>query len=36
MVLVDIGCDDVDWIGLAQNRDNWRALLTAVMNFRVP
>jgi hypothetical protein len=29
------GCGDVDWIGLAQYRGSWRALVNAVMNLRV-
>ena len=29
-------CGYVDWIGLAQDRDRWRTLMSAVMNFRVP
>jgi hypothetical protein len=31
-----IGCDGVDWIDLAQDRDQWRALVNTVMNLRVP
>jgi hypothetical protein len=28
----EIGWGDVDWIGLAQDRDEWRALVNAIMN----
>jgi hypothetical protein len=32
----EIGWDGMDWIDLAQDRDQWRALVNAVMNIRVP
>jgi hypothetical protein len=35
MDLVEVGWGDVHWIGLAQDRDRWRALVNAVMNLRV-
>jgi hypothetical protein len=34
--LREIGWDGGDWIELAQDRDQWRALARAVMNLRVP
>jgi hypothetical protein len=34
--LREIGWDGVDWIHLAQDRDEWRALVNTVMNLRVP
>jgi hypothetical protein len=36
MDLVEVGWDDVDWIGLAQDRDRRRALVNSVLNLRVP
>jgi hypothetical protein len=36
MGLGEVGWGDVDWIGLAQDRDKWRALVNSVMNLRVP
>jgi hypothetical protein len=35
MILRDIGWDGVDWIGMAQDRDQWMALLNTVLNLRV-
>ena len=36
MDLQEMGCGYMDWIGLAQDRDRWRTLLSAVMNLRIP
>jgi hypothetical protein len=35
MDLVEVGWGDVDWIGLAEDRDRWRALVNSVLNLRV-
>jgi hypothetical protein len=34
--LREIGWDGMEWIYLAQDRDQWRALVNIVMNIRVP
>jgi hypothetical protein len=36
MDLGEIGWDGVDWIELAHDRGQWRALVNTVMNLRVP
>jgi hypothetical protein len=36
MGLQEVGCGDMDWIELAQDRNRWRVLANAEMNLRVP
>jgi len=36
MDLQEVGCGYIDWIGLAQDRDRWQTLVSAVMNLWVP
>jgi len=36
MDLMEVGCWDVDWIELAQDRNRWRVLVKGVVNLRVP
>jgi hypothetical protein len=36
MDLREIGIDGANWIGLARDRDRWRAFVSTVMNLRIP
>jgi hypothetical protein len=36
MDLVEVGWGDVDWIGLAQDRDRWRTVVSSELNLQVP
>ena len=36
MDVQEVGYGYTDWIGLTQDRDRWRTLVSAVMNLRVP
>ena len=36
MDLQEVGCESMDWIKLAQDRDRWREVVNTVMNLRVP
>jgi hypothetical protein len=36
MDLGEVGWGDVDWIGLARDRNRWRAVVNPVLNLRVP
>jgi hypothetical protein len=36
MDLVEVEWGDVDWIGLVQDRDRWKALVNSKLNLRVP
>jgi hypothetical protein len=36
MYIQEVGWGGMDWIDMAQDRDRWRAVVSAVMNIRVP
>ena len=35
-IIQEVGCEVMDWIDLAQDRDGWWSLVNAVMNLHVP
>jgi hypothetical protein len=35
-IRMEVGWGDVDWIGLAKDRNRWRAVVNSVLNLRVP
>ena len=36
MNIWEVGCEGIDWIELAQDKDRWRALVNVVKNLRFP
>jgi hypothetical protein len=36
MDIREVGCGDMDWIDLAQDKDRWWDVVNAVMNLRIP
>jgi hypothetical protein len=36
LIVVNIGCDGVDWIDMVQDRGQWRALVNTVLDLRFP
>jgi hypothetical protein len=36
MDIQEVGCEDMDWIDLVQDRDRWRTVVNAGLNILVP